>query len=116
MVAIGTFLHARDRAIVPSKYDWLDVLSHTKWSTGRDIANAMRARTNSKNTFGGIMYTDLSLLEQEDLVESLEFRTNEDGLYYTYPIFKYRLTSDGLRARLEKNEPQPRSDNSLAPL
>lgn len=91
------------RSQVKSRYEWLLLLSRTEWKFGTDLTTEMVKRKSLKDGsfLIGIVYGDLSRLENEGLVESRE-ELQSVGLVR----IEYRLTSSGVRKWSDMTTPK----------
>ena len=99
LMLVPAFREWRHRRIV-SVYDWLDVMSHTKWKTMRELRDELGAK---KGKGIGTMesYADLEYLEEEGLIECEEKEYGIGGL--SLPMSAYRLRRFGVRYRHKRH-------------
>lgn len=99
----GTILHILGRRVVPNRYEWLQVLSHTEWKTALQLRYDMEKLKGTSR--GGMnVYTDLDELYDEKLVGYRMGTKIIEGI--TSQTHEYRLTAGGIRKKSEIDSQQ----------
>lgn len=88
-----------DRRVVTNRYEWLLVMSHYEWKRGSELRKAMLKLKKSDRFLLGIMYHDLSQLEEEKFIESRPKKIMIQGHRLT--LSEYKLTPSGSRRKAE---------------
>jgi hypothetical protein len=95
-VILGRFLRKfSQRCFVPDQYEWLKVMSGSKWKLLEQLCDEMRSLKKTACKFHVIVENDLLRLTEEGLVECKHHLVT-NGQYGTL-IEKFRMTPAGYR-------------------
>ena len=95
ILVAGIFSTTLDRRFVPDRYEWLEVLSFEEWRASPEVRARMQKRKGTKRRFMGIVFIDLSELEDEGLVLSRKQPLSNQE----YPLYEFLRVPWGKKIR-----------------